>query len=144
MIQETDRDRRLQLQIFLALVQLLLMQAGRVVQDAFFVIRKREHLHLDVEEAPRLIAGFDVEDRQLVVECFFEVKGVEQLDIPDLVARLRTQDAVQDINQDRPGGLPAQQVLERVIDLGINVQNHPFRSVLENRAKSPVNVEENR
>jgi hypothetical protein len=39
-----------------------------------------EHLHFDVELSPGLIAGLDIQDRQLVVQGRFRIERIEKLD----------------------------------------------------------------
>ena len=46
MVQEADGDRRLQFQVVLPLVQLVLMELGGVIEDALLVVAVGEHLHL--------------------------------------------------------------------------------------------------
>ena len=62
MVQEADRNRRLQLQVILTFVKLLLVQSGAVVEDALFVIAKGKHLHFHIELPARLVACLDVKD----------------------------------------------------------------------------------
>ena len=49
MVQEADRDRRPQLEVFLSYVELLLMELAGVVQNPLAIVGIRHHLHLDVE-----------------------------------------------------------------------------------------------
>src|SRR5205807_9274804 len=84
MVQKADRDRRLQLQVVLAFVELELVQLGAVIEDAFLVITKSEDLHFDVELPAGLVAGLDVQDRQLVVKGLLGIKGIQQFDVPDV------------------------------------------------------------
>jgi hypothetical protein len=85
MVQKADRNRRFQREVIFAFMKLLLMQPGRVVQDSLFVIGVGEHLHFDVELSSGLIAGFDIQDRQFVVQGRFRVEGIEKLDFANVV-----------------------------------------------------------
>ena len=84
----------------------------------------REHLHLDVELPAALIAGLDVQDRQLVVQRLLGIEGIEQVDVANVVAGGRLQDLVDHIDQQRPRGRASEEMFERVVHLGIDFQEH--------------------
>src|SRR5690349_7696170 len=94
-IKEADGKSRLQLQIVLPFVELLLVQLGPIIKDALLIIAKRQDLHLNVELPAGLITGFDIEDRELVVKYLLGIEGVEQVNVADLVALAGIQDGVQ-------------------------------------------------
>jgi len=85
-VQEADGNRRLQLEVVLSFVELLLVEPDSVVQDALLEIARSEHLHLHVELPAGLIARLDVQNRQLVVECFLRIERIEQLEFPNFAA----------------------------------------------------------
>ena len=45
-VQKADGDGRLQLEVILTFMQLLLVQLAAVIQDALLVVGKSQHLHL--------------------------------------------------------------------------------------------------
>jgi hypothetical protein len=115
-VQEADRDGWLELHVILALVKLLLVQPAGVVQDALVVGGRRYDLHLDVELSPRLVAGLDVEDRQLVVHDFLGVERIEQLELFDPMSRGTSEYAVQQIDKNRARAFATEEVFEGIID----------------------------
>jgi hypothetical protein len=104
------------------------MQPGPVIEDAFLVVAKSQHLHLDVELPPGLVTSLDVQNGELVIQGFLGIEGVEQLDVLDLLAWDRIKDLVNHIDEDGPRGFSAQEVLEGVIHLGIDAQDHELFS----------------
>jgi hypothetical protein len=97
-VQEADRNRGPERQIVFAFVKLLRVQLRPIVQNALLVIRKGEHLHLDIEPPSGLIAGLNVENRELVVLGFLEIERVQKLNFLDFLPGWRRQDAVQHVD----------------------------------------------
>ncbi len=122
MVEKADGDGRLDDQIIAAFLKLLLVQLRPVVQDSLFVIAMREHLHFDVELPAALVAGLDVQDRN--VERLLRVERIHQLDVPKPLVGDGIENAVDDVDQDRPRRFSAEQMLERIIHLGIDFEQH--------------------
>src|SRR5487761_1149549 len=108
----------------LALVQLLLVQCRPIVQRSLAEYVGGQHLHLDQELSAALITGLDIDDRELgAFECLF-IERVEQFQAGDVLAGRGLQDSVQQADQRRLALFASEDVLEGVIDLGINLGFH--------------------
>src|SRR5262249_19108316 len=91
----------------------------------------------DVELPPTLIAGLDVQDRQLVVEAILVIERVEQLQVHNALGSGRLEHRVEQVDRQEPIRFAAEEPLEDVIDLGINPRHHD-RSSLTSRTAAEM------
>jgi hypothetical protein len=69
--------------VVFAAVELAAVEVGPGVEDAREQVAVGEQLDFDLVQASALVAGFDVDDAEFVVEEFFVVVGVEDFDLGD-------------------------------------------------------------
>src|SRR5438552_346920 len=77
-VQEADRDGRLEFQVVLTLMKLLLVELAGVIKNALFVMAESKHLHFHVELSTSLVARLDIKDGKLVVQCLPGIERVKQ------------------------------------------------------------------
>src|SRR5262249_22748997 len=124
MVQETDRYGRLELEVVLAFVELLLMKPAGVVENPLLIISKSQHLHFNIEMPAGLVAGLDVQDGQLVIQGFLGIERIEQLQVLDAVCERRHEHAVQEADENGAGAVPTEEMLEGVINGGSDSEYH--------------------
>ena len=73
------------------------------------------------------MTSLDIQNGQFVVQSFLGIEGIEQLDVTDVAARGRAQDAVEHVHQDRSGCISTKEVFKGVINLGIERRGSSLR-----------------
>src|SRR5687768_3139552 len=80
-VAHADRYGGAQFLIIIAGLELILVQAGPVIQDTLAQMGTSEQLHFDIEYTTALIAGLDIKHRELVEIRFLRLKRIQDLHV---------------------------------------------------------------
>ncbi len=125
LIEDPDRIGRTERVVILAAVQLLAVEIGPGIEDARGqILREDQELDLHLKHPAGRVAGFDVDDGELVVEGLALVVGVEDIDLGDGCFEILREQGVEEVDEQIAPVVGPEQGFEDAVDLGVDGAVH--------------------